>query len=175
MDGGESESVRSSSPVVVDFSAASSSIEATSEDNAIFPLDDLLLPWDLQGRLYSLSLETEANEIGGQSIPQSSQAHDDRRMKRKHQQVTCEPCNKTFKRKQEYKRHNRDVHAIPRQCPFCHIKWTRPDKIKTHIKNAHKESVAPDVLLKIEALCGQRLTQHLDGLLQGANGEAAFQ
>jgi len=71
----------------------------------------------------------------------------------------------------------RDVHSKQHQCPFCPFKWTRPDKIKNHIKTTHKEILAPDVLLEIEALCGKRLTQHLDGLLKEANGlgEAAFE
>ncbi|KAH9961035.1 hypothetical protein BC827DRAFT_1155484 [Russula dissimulans] len=156
-------------------------MEATSEYDQIRVQNDFWSAWrQFQLQLHLSSCKTEPDEAGGHSVIQSSQVHDDRRTARdpELQPTACEPCSRSFKRKQEYKRHMKDVHIDndqKPQCPLCTFKWTRPDKIKTHIISAHKECLAPDILHEIDALRGRHLTQYLDKLSQDNNREAAFQ
>jgi len=159
-------------------------MEATSVYDQISAQNDFWFAWhQLQQELYWLSCKTGPDETGGHSIIYiCPQVHDDRRTDPEPRPTApaCGPCKRSFKRNQEYKRHMRDVHTDSLRdqkpdCPFCTFKWTRPDKIKDHIITAHKECLAPDILLEIAALRGKRLTQYLDRLSQGTNREAAFQ
>jgi hypothetical protein len=35
-------------------------------------------------------------------------------------------------------RHIRDKHNQKRKCPFCRTKWTRPERIRTHVLKSHR-------------------------------------
>lgn len=74
----------------------------------------------------------------------------------------CADCNKYFGRVQELKRHLNDVHMPLRGCPFCDVKWTRPDKIKAHLMANHEERFTAGMLEQISALYGRRLVECLD-------------
>jgi hypothetical protein len=63
---------------------------------------------------------------------------------------------------QEFKRHRRDVHETPRKCPFCPLQWTRPGKIKHHIKSRHGDKFTAKLLVEFEALRGKQIDEFLD-------------
>ena len=68
-----------------------------------------------------------------------------------------------FKRIQEFKRHRKDVHEPPRKCPFCIFLWTRPVKIKHHIKSSHGDLFTAELLVEFEALRGKGIVEFLNG------------
>ena len=35
-------------------------------------------------------------------------------------------------------RHIRDKHNQKRKCPFCRTRWTRPERIRTHVLKSHR-------------------------------------
>ncbi|KAH8991065.1 hypothetical protein EDB86DRAFT_1634653 [Lactarius hatsudake] len=70
-----------------------------------------------------------------------------------------EGCQATFGRQQELKRHAIDVHTLPHRCPFCPYGWSRPDKIKAHLKAKHQDE--PQVLNEILPKRGQHLVTYL--------------
>ena len=35
-------------------------------------------------------------------------------------------------------RHIRDKHDQKRKCPFCRTRWTRPERIRTHVLKSHR-------------------------------------
>ncbi|KAH9178363.1 hypothetical protein EDB89DRAFT_1170384 [Lactarius sanguifluus] len=74
----------------------------------------------------------------------------------------CESCNLIFGRSQEFKRHFLQVHTPPRRCPLCPYKWTRPDKVKAHLMNVHRDEFPQEVLNEIHAKRGQHLVAYLD-------------
>jgi hypothetical protein len=74
---------------------------------------------------------------------------------------TC--CKKKFGRIQELKRHQKDVHEPRRQCPFCPLQWTRPGKIKRHIKSCHGDKFTAELLGEFKALRGKEIVEFLDG------------
>jgi hypothetical protein len=75
-------------------------------------------------------------------------------------------CGKTFRRRQELKRHLDQVDKPRQMCPFkpCPYNWLRPDKIKAHIMNVHasKFSSCPNLLEKIGKLRGKEMIEFLD-------------
>jgi len=73
---------------------------------------------------------------------------------------TC--CRTEFGRIQEFKRHRRDVHEPPRQCPFCPLQWTRPDKIKHHVRSCHRDKFTAKLLGDFEALRGKEIVEFLN-------------
>jgi hypothetical protein len=48
-------------------------------------------------------------------------------------------CNKSYGRPQEVRRHVREKHGILPECPICDIKWTRAEKIRTHLIKEHRD------------------------------------
>ena len=74
---------------------------------------------------------------------------------------TC--CKREFGRIQEFKRHRRDIHEPPRHCPFCFLQWTRPSKIKHHIKSSHRDKFTAKLLGEFEKLRGKAMVEFLDG------------
>jgi len=78
-------------------------------------------------------------------------------------------CKATFGRPQEGKRHHIDVHTQRRRCPFCLYKWSRANKIRTHIMANHKDK--PQVLNEIRVKRGKRIVAFLDTLCD-ANGHS---
>ena len=79
----------------------------------------------------------------------------------------CWVCNREFTRNQEVKRHLKDVHTPKRKCPFkpCAFKWIRPDKVKTHITQAHRSEFHPVVFQRMSKLCGKGLVEFVDALI----------
>jgi hypothetical protein len=67
-----------------------------------------------------------------------------------------------FKRIQEFKRHRKDVHEPPRKCPFCDFLWTRPGKIKHHIKSSHGDIFTAELLGKFDSLNGKKIVEFLN-------------
>lgn len=72
---------------------------------------------------------------------------------------TC--CKKEFGRIQEFKRHRREVHEPRHQCPFCTFEWTRPGKIKDHIKSLHRDKFTAKLLGEFEKLRGKEIVGFL--------------
>ena len=68
----------------------------------------------------------------------------------------CACRDKTYQRAQELKRHIRDKHQQPHKCPFCHTKWTRPEKIKTHLIAAHRDRFVEEEQREIRHLRGRK-------------------
>ena len=87
---------------------------------------------------------------------------------------TCTDCKREFVRVQEFKRHLKDKHEPRRQCPFCNFRWTRPDVIKAHLLAKHRPNFTAELLVRIQALRGQRIVAFLDGYDYGSNVEVAF-
>jgi hypothetical protein len=77
---------------------------------------------------------------------------------------TCADCKpeRGFKRIQELKRHRKDVHEPSRQCPFCALRWTRPGKIKRHVKSRHCDKFTAKLLGEFETLRGKEIIEFLD-------------
>jgi len=73
--------------------------------------------------------------------------------------LTC--CEREFGRIQELKRHQKDVHEPRRQCPFCTFEWTRPGKIKGHIKSRHRDQFSAKLLGEFESLRGKEIVGFL--------------
>jgi hypothetical protein len=48
-------------------------------------------------------------------------------------------CAKRYRRLQELKWHITDKHAIPPKFPFCNYTWTRPEKIRSHLNDRHRD------------------------------------
>jgi len=76
--------------------------------------------------------------------------------------LVCAFCEEDFGRVQELKRHVKDIHMPRRRCPFCNVTWTRPANIKAHLIADHAEKFTAEVLNRIKALCGRRVTEFLD-------------
>ncbi|KAH9069356.1 hypothetical protein EDB83DRAFT_2314393 [Lactarius deliciosus] len=76
----------------------------------------------------------------------------------------CEACNRIFGRPQEFKRHMDQTHQPPRQCPFnpCAYKWKRPNKIKAHITDEHRNKLCPKVFQQLSALRGKCIVEFVD-------------
>jgi hypothetical protein len=111
--------------------------------------------------------QTQLRETGGREIVQSPRFRRNRtstRPKVRPRKPWCADCNREFARKQEFKRHLKDVHGPSRQCPLCDFKWIRPDKIKAHIVANHQDEFAPEVLDHIRRLCGQQIVAFVDGI-----------
>ncbi|KAH8992177.1 hypothetical protein EDB92DRAFT_588750 [Lactarius akahatsu] len=83
----------------------------------------------------------------------------------------CETCNLRFGRPQELKRHMDQTHQPSRQCPFnpCAYKWKRPNKIKAHIINEHRNELCPEVFQTVSALRGKRVVEFVDAYELGYN------
>lgn len=83
----------------------------------------------------------------------------------------CKTCNRRFGRLQELKRHMGQVHQPLRKCPFnrCAYKWKRPDIIKTHITNKHRNELCPEVFQKVSALRGKSIVEFVDAYELGYN------
>ncbi|KAH9019166.1 hypothetical protein EDB85DRAFT_582479 [Lactarius pseudohatsudake] len=83
----------------------------------------------------------------------------------------CKICNRRFGRLQELKRHMGQVHQPLRKCPFnpCAYKWNRPDKIKAHITNKHRNELCPEVFQKVSALRGKSIVEFVDAYELGYN------
>jgi hypothetical protein len=104
--------------------------------------------------------EPHGTGTGEQLVTPTSEGH----ARRSRGRPVCGQCHKSFGRTQEFKRHERDIHSPPRQCPFCSAKWTRPDRIKSHLIATHKERFTPEILREVDALRGRRLVEFLDRL-----------
>ncbi|KAF8496851.1 hypothetical protein F5888DRAFT_370329 [Russula emetica] len=103
------------------------------------------------------SLPYQTRPLGAREHPTIQNARDHgKRSVRPKVKLTC--CKKEFGRIQEYKRHQKDVHEPPRQCPFCLYQWTRPGKIKHHIKSCHGD----EFLGEFEVLRGKEIVEFLD-------------
>ncbi|KAH8985729.1 hypothetical protein EDB86DRAFT_2316370 [Lactarius hatsudake] len=74
----------------------------------------------------------------------------------------CQACGVRFRRLQELRRHEIDVHSPPRQCLFCHYQWKRPHKIKDHLLKVHCSELPPETLEGISALNGRGLVEFLE-------------
>ncbi|KAI0255221.1 hypothetical protein BJV78DRAFT_1151658 [Lactifluus subvellereus] len=73
----------------------------------------------------------------------------------------CTICEKDFGRVQELDRHTKAKHMTPSQCLFCSMKWTRPDKIRTHLMDKHRECFSTETWEKINALRARDLVEFL--------------
>jgi len=76
--------------------------------------------------------------------------------------LVCSSCHVDFGRRQEFKRHMKDLHTPRRRCLFCDLMWTRPNIIKTHLISNHAAQFTAEVLEGIKALRGQRVMAFLD-------------
>ncbi|KAH9036275.1 hypothetical protein EDB84DRAFT_1437696 [Lactarius hengduanensis] len=65
-------------------------------------------------------------------------------------------------RPQDLRRHIIDKHMPRRQCPFCSHEWSRPDRIKAHLTEAHRDVLSAEVLQGICALRGQAVVNFLE-------------
>jgi hypothetical protein len=89
------------------------------------------------------------------------------------QQFVCTDCDRQFGRSQELRRHLRERHEPPRQCPFCDFAWSRPDKIKDHITKYHPDGFTVEVMAVFRALHGKSLVTFLDEFGRGPGVEVA--
>jgi len=64
-------------------------------------------------------------------------------------------CNKRYRRKQELKRHTKDKHEDPDNCPFCRFTWTRPDRMGHHILGQHRRHFTNEEHREIRGLRGR--------------------
>jgi hypothetical protein len=64
-------------------------------------------------------------------------------------------CDKPYQRKQELKRHTKDKHEDPDDCPFCCFTWTRPDRMVSHLLGQHKRHFTKEERREIRGLRGR--------------------
>jgi hypothetical protein len=64
-------------------------------------------------------------------------------------------CDKRYHRKQELKRHTKDKHEDPDNCPFCCFTWTRPDKMGSHLLGEHGSQFTKEECREIRGLRGR--------------------
>jgi hypothetical protein len=83
----------------------------------------------------------------------------------------CTNCNKSFGRVQELDRHRKDVHEQPRHCLFCGFKWTRPNNIKAHLLDKHRENFNAELLDTIQTSRGRMIVAFLDDYDQASGVE----
>jgi len=74
------------------------------------------------------------------------------------EQHCCNDCGKQYRRVQELRRHTRDKHEQQRRCPFCHITWSRPVKIRAHLMTEHGELLIDEAKQELLGLRGWRKT-----------------
>lgn len=58
-----------------------------------------------------------------------------------------------------------------RRCPFCPYEWSRPEKIKAHLTDAHHNILSPENLQGICDLRGQKVVVFLDSFESIRNTE----
>jgi len=63
-------------------------------------------------------------------------------------------CRKTYRRSQDLRRHTRDKHQTPHECPFCDKKWTRAEKIREHLTTKHEDHFTEEELREVRSLRG---------------------
>ncbi|KAH9978187.1 hypothetical protein BGW80DRAFT_1540207 [Lactifluus volemus] len=81
----------------------------------------------------------------------------------------CGACrDKKYGRAQDLKRHIRDKHQLPQECPFCRIKWTRPEKIRKHLIAFHRGLFTEAIEGEISHLRGQKNTIRFLKRLRGS-------
>jgi hypothetical protein len=73
----------------------------------------------------------------------------------------CADCNKSIAQLQGLRRHLRDNHIPQQRCPFCDFKWSRPERIRTHLMVNHTEQCTTEMQEKITSLRGRRDTEEL--------------
>jgi len=71
-------------------------------------------------------------------------------------------CDKRYQRKQELKRHTKDKHEDPENCPFCCFTWTRPDRMGRHLLYLHLRHFTKEERREI---CGLRGREDMIGFL----------
>ena len=64
-------------------------------------------------------------------------------------------CDKRYQRKQELKRHTKDKHEDPDNCPFCCFTWTRPDRMGRHLLRQHRRHFTKKERREIHGLRGR--------------------
>ncbi len=67
-------------------------------------------------------------------------------------------CNKKYRRRQELERHTVDKHRVLHKCPFCKIRWTRPERIRSHLIDQHQDHFTEEERGEIRGLRGRRDT-----------------
>ncbi|KAH8986271.1 hypothetical protein EDB83DRAFT_1170779 [Lactarius deliciosus] len=67
----------------------------------------------------------------------------------------CANCSKAYRRHQDLKRHTRDKHEWQRKCPFCRVRWSRPERIRTHLMKEHESRLTKDQQQEIRFLRGR--------------------
>jgi len=66
-------------------------------------------------------------------------------------------CDKRYQRKQELKRHTKDKHEDPDNCPFCCFTWTRPDRMGSHLLGQHGRHFTKEECQEIRGLRGREV------------------
>ncbi|KAH9041538.1 hypothetical protein EDB83DRAFT_1629167 [Lactarius deliciosus] len=72
----------------------------------------------------------------------------------------CTNCSKAYRRHQDLKRHTRDKHEWQRECPFFHTRWSRPERIRTHLMKKHESRLNKEQRQEIRLLRGRDNTIH---------------
>ncbi|KAH9059537.1 hypothetical protein EDB87DRAFT_1621480 [Lactarius vividus] len=72
----------------------------------------------------------------------------------------CNNCSKVYRRHQDLKRHTRDKHECQRKCPFCHTRWSRPERIRAHLMKKHESRLTKEQQQQIHLLRGRDNTIH---------------
>ncbi|KAH8992647.1 hypothetical protein EDB92DRAFT_1856736 [Lactarius akahatsu] len=70
----------------------------------------------------------------------------------------CTDCSKVYRRPQDLKRHTRDRHEWQRKCPFCRVRWSRPERIRAHLIKKHESRLTKDQQQEVRFLRGRRDT-----------------
>ena len=77
---------------------------------------------------------------GSQQVPKTRVMQNVKRGGKSRKEWVCNHsgCDKRYRRKQELKRHTKDKHEDPNNCPFCCFTWTRPDRMGSHLLCLHR-------------------------------------
>lgn len=123
----------------------------------------------LQCRDDQASEAQERIDSGRRPSTRSPQSHGAPHIDRASLEWHCGVCrDKKYGRAQDLKRHIRDKHQLPQECPLCRIKWTRPEKIKKHLITYHRGLFTEAIEGEISHLRGQKNTIRFLKRLRGS-------
>ncbi|KAH8992644.1 hypothetical protein EDB92DRAFT_1856653 [Lactarius akahatsu] len=97
----------------------------------------------------------EGLKAARQDLDPDSTRNSENRSKAPREVHHCINCSKAYRRHQDLKRHTRDKHEWQRKCPFCRARWSRPERIRTHLMKKHESRLTKDQQQEIRFLRGR--------------------
>ena len=106
---------------------------------------------------HHLEQVVEAGFTDPQQVPETRVVQNIKHGGKRSKECVCNHsgCDRRYQRKQELKRHTRDKHEVPDNCPFCGFTWTRPDRMGHHLLCLHRCHFTKEERREIRGLRGR--------------------